>query len=137
MEQKKNAGLGSGIGNYLVAEILYDSKISPYMKMIDLFNNKNSIKRLEKSIKYIIKLAFITNKTKYFSMCIKKKNLPNYHPDIIISKNDKFKFKVYRLKIDPFKNPVIGSKIVGYGNKKRTTYWAPNVQTDGGADIDL
>ncbi len=125
MDQKK---IGSGIGNYLSAEILYRSKISPHRICKDITDNE--IKILEYWIKYVVKLSYAHNKIGYMINLeddhhnVKK---INYHPKIKLHENT-FKFYVYRRKQDPFGNKVIGDKIVGSGVNKRTTYWVPSVQ---------
>lgn len=113
--------IGSGIGNYLVAEILYRAKLNPHRLGNSL--EKSEIKKLTNSIKYTIKLAYMNNITGYMTNFknIKIKKI-NYHPEIEI--NETFEFQVYRQKTDPLGNKVVGSKIVN----SRTTYWVPNVQ---------
>lgn len=127
--------LGSGIGNYLVVEILYDSHISPHTKIIDLYNNKEKLAKLSNSIKHIIKLSFMNADIGYmedmdtslakFIKKIRLNPITNnlYHPEINIE-NEKFKFKVYQQKKDPLGNKVIKDKIV----VGRTTYWSPTIQ---------
>lgn len=127
--------LGSGIGNYLVAEILYDAKISPHTKMIDLYNNKVLVSRLAHSIKYIIKLSFMnadigyledmdSSLTKFMKKIRINPITPNlYHPDIDVG-NTKFKFNVYQQKKDPLGNKILRDKII----TGRTTYWSPKIQ---------
>lgn len=127
MEQNVNKSIGSGIGNYLVAEILYDAKISPYTKLSALFNN-NLFSILNTSIKKIIKLSFINNSTGYMKlfndMKFDKKKLPNYIPDINFNHNEIFEFKVYKQKKDPFGNIVTPANIID----NRTTYYVNNLQ---------
>lgn len=126
MDQKK---IGSGIGNYLSAEILYRAKISPLCKGSEL--SSQQILDLTYWIKYMVKLAYMCNETIYMHDLNKYTpylNKKEYHPDIKITEKS-LKFKVYRKKIDPYGNPVIVSKIVGSGNVKRSTYWVPVVQT--------
>ncbi len=122
MEQTVNKSIGSGIGNYLVAEILYDAKISPYTKLAALFNNNNLLFTLNNSIKKIIKLSFITNFTDYIKF--NHKNLPNYIPDIHFNDNEFFEFKVYRKNKDPYGNIVTPAHIID----NRTTYYVNNLQ---------
>lgn len=121
MDQKK---VGSGLGNYLVPEILYRAKISPHRlgtKMSD-----DDIDNLTYWIKYVVKLSYINNHIGYMvnledeTNKIEKKN---YHPDIKL-KEKSFKFLVYRKKEDPNGNKVKAEKIIG----SRTTYWVPDVQ---------
>ncbi len=120
----------SGIGNYLIAEILYDAKINPHRSLDDL--SIIEIKRLAHSIRKIVKLAYYDNKTGYMTQFsdflakhkerIKNKIFPNYHPDIKL--NEVFEFKVYGRNEDDNKNKIKRDKIVG----DRSTYWAPDVQ---------
>lgn len=121
MDQKK---VGSGLGNYLVAEILYRAHISPHRlgnQMTD-----DDINRLTYWIKYLVKLSYVDNHTEYMQNLeeeakniIKKK----YHPSIKL-KEKTFNFMVYRKKEDPYHNKVKAEKII----KGRTTYWVPAIQ---------
>jgi len=126
--------LFSGIGNYLSVEILYKSKISPHKKLADIYNDQKLVVALTDAIKYIVKVSFMTADVGYFddldpTMLIFVKGLRNknndIHPDVVLQKNDKFKFNVYRQKKDPLGNDVIGDTII----KDRTTYWCPSIQT--------
>jgi len=130
MDQK---AIVSGLGNYLVAEILYHAKISPFRTLGSLSNL--DLKKLVFAIKYITKLSYYNNSTGYMThydkfIDIHKKRIdddiyPNYHADIKLKKNDKFTFKVYRQKKDPFGNSVSIDKTI---QKNRSTYWVANVQ---------
>jgi formamidopyrimidine-DNA glycosylase len=125
MEQSIKTGIGSGIGNYLVAEILYRAKISPHTTIGALYKNSSKIKKLSKTIKYVVKLCYLTNKTRYvqhFKQLLTK-NIPDFHKNINIKK-DIFIYFVYRQKKDPNGHIVIGEKII----KGRTTYWVPAIQ---------
>jgi len=125
-------GIGSGIGNYLVCEILYHAKLSPFRTLDSLSNTE--IKRLSHSIKYIMKLSYYNNSTGYmthFSEFIHEHKIgidngkyPNYHPDIKLKKSQKFKFHVYRKQTDDKGNKVIADKIIN----NRSTYWIPEIQ---------
>ena len=121
MDQK---AVGSGIGNYLVAEILYRAKLSPHRLGSSL--TKAELEKLKYSIKYTIKLAYTKNHIGYMinleeeSDNIERKN---YHPDIKLKPKD-FQFKVYGQKVDKKGNPVKPDKIID----GRTTYWVPDVQ---------
>jgi len=64
--QKKDNGIGSGLGNYLTVEILYNAKISPYKKLGEIYDSKKLTKSLSNSIKYIVKLCFLTKVTVFF-----------------------------------------------------------------------
>jgi len=129
LNQNKNDGIGSGIGNYLVCEILYKAKISPYRTICSL--NKDEIKKLCFSIKYLLKLAYLKNPTEYMdkkfvqinNKLIKKGKVPIYHKNVKL-KNEKFQFLVYRQKKDPYNNKVIADKIIN----GRKTYWSPKIQ---------
>lgn len=106
MEQK----FFSGVGNYLLAEILYACKILPTRLLKDLnYKDKNnlwyySLKLLRESYES----GGLTIAT-YFSM-----------------KGEKgvFDTKVYMRKTDPFGNPVI----TGTFSNKRTSHYVPNIQ---------
>jgi len=125
MDQKK---VGSGLGNYLVAEVLYRAKISPHRLGSQL--SDEDIDNLTYWIKYVVKLSYIDNHTGYMLNLENEANkIPriNYHQDIKL-KEKTFKFLVYRQKFDPKGNLVKADKIIGPENKKRTTYWVPDVQ---------
>lgn len=127
--QKKKTGIGSGIGNYLLAEILYRAKMSPHTKLIDIYNDDSKIKVLAYNIKYTMKLSLETNMHGYMEQHEKyldriDRNKFNFHPDVKIKKSDKFKYLVYRRKIDDYGNKVTAEKILN----GRTTYWVKNVQ---------
>lgn len=125
MDQKK---VGSGLGNYLVAEILYRAKISPHRLGSHL--SDDDIENLKYWIKYMVKLSYIDNHIGYMANLEEEANKikrKNYHPDIKL-KDKTFKFLVYRKKTDPYGNKVKAEKIVGSGGNKRTTYWVPAVQ---------
>lgn len=132
MGQTNKNGIGSGIGNYLMPEILYNAKLSPFRKLKTL--SKNDIHKLAKSIKYITKLCYVNNKTGYMVQFgdyvdkhkedIKNKKLPNYHPDIDIPDNVEFKFNVYRQKKDQLGNIVKED----LSKSERTIYWVPEIQ---------
>lgn len=128
MNQK---ALVSGIGNYLVAEILYHAKLDPHRDLEDLTNNEK--KKLAYAMRYISKLSYYYNKTGYMinfmgfmddhTDKIDKRIFPNYHPDIKL--NDKeFEFKVYNQDFDPKGNEVQTDSIV----KGRKIHWVPAVQ---------
>jgi len=132
MNQNKSDGIGSGLGNYLVPEILYRCKISPHRKMGDL--SKNEILNMGLIIKQVLKQCYAYNDTGYMEDIkdfvkkhydgIQQGKYPDYHPEIKIKKGQQFIFFVYRQDNDPHGNKVIGEKILG----NRTTYWVPNIQ---------
>lgn len=122
MDQKK---IGSGLGNYLVAEILYRAKISPHRLGSDLTDEE--IDDLEYWIKYIVKLSYLRNHIGYMVNLkdeVGKIKKINYHPDIKL-KDKTFKFLVYGKKTDPHGNEVITESIARAGTN---TYWVPDVQ---------
>jgi len=123
MDQKK---IGSGLGNYLVAEILYRAKISPHRLGNSL--TKSELNKLNTSIRYTVKLSYIYNNIGYmvnFEDEAEKIKKIDYHPNIILNpKDDQFEFLVYRQKYDPKGNPVHADSII----KGRTTYWVPAIQ---------
>lgn len=131
MAQNVKEGIGSGLGNYLVPEILYRSKISPHRTIESLTDD--DLKTLYRSIKYILKLCYLTNSTQYISHLKKflkthtndvdSGKFPNYLESTNIG-NNTFDFNVYRRKKDADGNEVIGEKIIS----GRTTYWVPSVQ---------
>jgi formamidopyrimidine-DNA glycosylase len=130
MNQTKN-GIGSGLGNYLVAEVLYRAKLSPYRTLKSL--TKTDVENLTNSIKYITKLSYYNNKTGYMTNFgnyidrhrekIDNGELPNYHPDVKL-KDKEFAFKVYQQKRDPYGNVVTADNII----KGRKTHWVKDVQ---------
>jgi DNA-formamidopyrimidine glycosylase len=124
MSQDKNS-IGSGLGNYLVPEILYNAKLSPHRTIKSL--SKDDILHLSHAIKYILKWCYTNNATEYISHLqdfIKtRKGFPKYLASTKVP-NKPFYFHVYRQKHDKLNNPIIGEKII----TGRTTYWCPNVQ---------
>ncbi|ATZ80891.1 formamidopyrimidine-DNA glycosylase [Bodo saltans virus] len=132
MNQKQSDGIICGIGNYLMAEILYHAKISPFRKMNTLTNT--DLTTLCNSIQYITKLSYYNNTTGYMThfgdfITLHKERIdngtyPNYHKHIDL-KNKEFKFSVYRQEKDPYGNDVKIDKTI---QKNRSTYWVFDVQ---------
>jgi formamidopyrimidine-DNA glycosylase len=90
--------LFTNIGNYIKCESLYLAKISPKRTTHSLTDNE--LKRLLKSIRYVLKSSYITQGGKY-----------NYLPKVKGTSN--FEFKVYKQK-----------HALTYKSKdNRTTYW--------------
>jgi len=117
--------IGSGIGNYLVCEILYRAKLSPRWKGPSL--STSDVKNLVHWIQYMVKLSYVSNHIGYMvnldeeAVKLKRKD---YLPDIKLKKSDEeFEFSVYRKKIDPLGNPVRIEKI-----KDRSIHWVKAVQ---------
>jgi formamidopyrimidine-DNA glycosylase len=130
---QSTSGLGSGLGNYLSVEVLYLAKISPHTKIKKIYDNLKLSNKLATSIKYIVKLAYMTADIGYFAILdnnlsrwitkLRKTKKQQYHPDIKLG-NKQFIFQVYRQKYDSKGNMVKADKII----KDRTTYWVPSVQ---------
>lgn len=122
----------SGIGNYLVAEILYDAKLNPHKNLNEL--SDTSLHALAHSIRKITKYSYYDNTTgymKHFKIFMKTHadridsgSFPNYHSDIKFDLKDGFKFRVYQQKLDPNGYVVIHDEIV----KGRTIHWVKEVQ---------
>ena len=132
LEQDKDKGIGSGVGNYLSAEILYRAKISPYRLLKDM--SVNDIKTLGETTARVVKMCYMTNITGYMKKMadfveihkekVESGYFPDYHPDIPINSLEDFEFLVYQQKKDKFGNEVQADNIaVG-----RTTYWVKEVQ---------
>lgn len=120
----------SGIGNYLIAEILYDAKINPHRMLSSL--SKSEKKRLAHSMRKITKYSYYDNKTGYMinymgfmedhPVNIDKRIFPNYSPDI--KPDSSFVFNVYGKDKDPKNNTVKKDSII----KNRTIHWVPAIQ---------
>jgi len=120
----------SGIGNYLVAEILYDAMLNPHRNLSDL--TPAEIKRLAHSMRKIAKQSYYDNQTGYMEnyaifmkahpVKVDRKIFPNYLPDI--KPDTAFEFKVYQLDKDRLGNKVKKDQII----KGRTIHWVPAVQ---------
>lgn len=133
MNQQKKDGLLSGLGNYLMPEILYDCKINPARKIGTLTSTE--INNLANSIRCIIKLSYYNNSTGYMTNFgdfiethkkgVNSGKYPDYHSSVKLGVDDKFEFKVYQQKKDPLGNIVEANKELNPG---RTTYWVPKVQ---------
>lgn len=131
MTQELPNSIGSGLGNYLVPEILYNAKISPHRTITSL--SSNDIKKIIRSIQYVLKLCYTTNSTRYISHLSKfldkhqtgidEGKYPDFLPNVN-THGEKFEFKVYRRTDDDFGNEIIGEEII----KGRTTYWCPSIQ---------
>lgn len=120
----------SGIGNYMIAEMLYAAKLNPHRSLDKLTDAEK--KRLAHSIRKLAKQSYYDNQTGYMEnykefmkdhpVKVDKRIFPDYHPDIKPSKT--FRFKVYQQKTDPKGNPVKRDEIL----KGRTIHWVPKVQ---------
>jgi DNA-formamidopyrimidine glycosylase len=120
----------SGIGNYLVAEILYEAKLNPHRNLDEL--TLSEIKKLAHSMRKITKYSYYNNDSGYMEYNLQfmdshadKVNsgkFEDFHPDI--KPNSKFKFKVYQCEQDPYGNPVTRDEIV----KDRVIHWVKAIQ---------
>ncbi len=107
-----NQKIISGIGNYIKAEALYKSKISPHRNMNTL--SENEIKLLFESLKYISTHSYKLNGNTV-------RTYKNFEG--VEGKYDQF-LKVYMKKKDPLGNDVV--KITT--KDRRTTHWVPAIQ---------
>lgn len=124
MEQNMKTGIGSGIGNYLVSEILYKAKMSPHTTMSEIVGNRTASDRLCKAIQYVIKNAFYNMNSDYmvdFDIDQIRRRFNIYKGAKI---PNTFKFKVYDQKKDPKGRKVEKEEIV----KGRKTHWIPSYQ---------
>lgn len=102
----------AGSGNYIRAEVLYDSKISPFRKCSSLTQTEKDL--LYQSLSKVMKDSYLhqgatiqTYKTAY-------------------GEEGKYssQFKVYGQNTDPLGNPIIKEK----SPEGRTIHWCPNIQ---------
>ncbi len=128
MEQNIKKTTGSGIGNYLVCEILYNAKISPY-RLLDSLTD-NDLKVLYNSIHELLRMSYYNNETHYWidndfidrhRKLINSGKFSNYLNKF---KTNKFVFNVYKKKTDKFNNNVKVDKIIS----GRSTYWVEEIQ---------
>ncbi len=107
----------SGIGNYLRAEILYESKISPFRHLEDITDKE--IKILYKNILKILKESLDKGGLSFEDYLD-----PN-------SEMGEFECQVYGKKTDPLGNEVVKEKIGTQPKGKdtrRTIHWVPEIQ---------
>ncbi len=102
----------SGVGNYLKAEILYSTKISPHRICKDL--TEKEFQRLLHASKSIMNLSYESGGA----------TIRNYKGPS--GKNGVYtrRFAVYNQKTDPLGNTVVREKTAD----KRTTHWVPELQ---------
>lgn len=131
MSQEKNKSIGSGIGNYLVAEILYDAKISPHKKLNEL--SEINIKDITTSIKKIMRNSCYKNSDGYIDKykhfvknrdeLLRNGKLYEYLKDIPLN-NTEFECIVYRKLKDKLSNDITADDIL----ENRKTYWCKKIQ---------
>jgi len=102
----------SGIGNYLKAEILYLSKISPFRKIKDILDTELDL--VFKYSKDISKKSFKAGGA----------SIRNYSDINNVDGKFVFEFKVYNRKLDDNMYTVVKSKT----DDGRTTHWVPEIQ---------
>lgn len=102
----------SGVGNYIKAESLYRSKLSPHRTVDSL--SDDDFKNLYTSIRYVMELAYRQGGAtiRSFTNPDGKEGYATKH------------FLVYRHEKDPLGNPVISEDT----KDKRTTWWVEQVQ---------
>lgn len=102
----------AGVGNYIKAESLYLSKLSPHRKGSSLTDEE--ISRLNKAITSVIRESYQSGGSTF-------KTYADFNGDV-----GKFtdRFMVYGRKEDPQGNPVIKEETLD----KRTTHWVPLIQ---------
>jgi len=117
MKKRKNSMIGtllldqkilSGVGNYMRADILYLSKISPFREISSLDNS--DLKNIYKNAKYVANRA------------LKKQNNKTYKDLIHPSMGERF-FFIYSMDTDLKGNKVKKEKL-----GTRTIHWVPKIQ---------
>lgn len=106
MDQSKTAG----IGNYILAEALYMSRIYPWILCGQIAQSKESIELLYESILTIIRSSYTSQ------ISLGPINHSKY--------NEQFEFKVYMRESCPLGHRVVKEP----GPHKRSIHWVPNVQ---------
>ena len=102
----------SGVGNYVKAEALYLSELSPHRTVSSL--TPQDLKRLRQQIINVMKASYATGGA----------TISTYkNPDGTRGEAQN-RFVVYGNKVDPMGNPVIKEET----RDGRTTHWVPNIQ---------
>lgn len=111
-----NQKIISGVGNYLRADILWLSKISPFRLVKDL--SKNDLEKIYKNAIILTWGEYDFNRAITLKILNDKdkKNLPKYH------NRD---FFVYKQEKDIYGN-IVHKKELFEGSQKRTIYWCDN-----------
>jgi formamidopyrimidine-DNA glycosylase len=108
MNQKKT----SGIGNYIISEVLYDTKIWPYVKMNKISKDSNDWFMIYNSIKNIINSSYKTQRNN------------NIYNNNNMNESNIFSFKVYSQIYCPNGYKVIREE----GPHNRTIHYVPELQ---------
>ena len=112
-----NQRLLSGIGNYLRADVLWLTKISPFRKMEDLSHA---------DIKQIYDAAKLLAHSKYdYKQALKDHIIPKDHPPT--PEDYEREFYVYNSQTDPEGHAVKKEELYE-GSQKRFIYWVPSRQ---------
>ena len=111
-----NQKIVSGIGNIYASEILFDSKISPLLKGMDITKEQNN--RLAKSIKRILIIAIKNKGTSFKDHFLIDGTLGNYQN----------KFKVYNKDGKYIRIGKKRAKIVKIVQSGRSTFYCPYLQ---------
>jgi formamidopyrimidine-DNA glycosylase len=106
----------SGMGNYLRADILWLSKISPFRKVKDL--NNNELKLIYKNGKLLTWGDYDYKRGEKLGYIHKNDKLP---------KDYKRNFFAYNSEYDINGNKIIAEKLYE-GSQERTIYWVPEIQ---------
>ena len=101
-----------GIGNYLKAEILYRSQVSPWRNVEDLSDEE--ITAIHDSAIHLIKLSYNLG-----GATIQNYRMPDNNGGLYSRR-----FAVYGQQADPLGNPVVREKTP----EGRTTHWVPQLQ---------
>lgn len=112
MDQK----LISGIGNYLRADVLYLSKISPFRLVSKL--NEKELKLIFFNCKMLTWSDYNIKKCKELKFCNSKTKIPSDYNRL---------FFIYREEIDIYGNKVFKKELYE-GSQKRFIYYVPSIQ---------
>lgn len=112
-----NQRLVSGIGNYLRADILWLSKISPFRKMEDL--SVAELKRIWKNSRFLAWAKYDYKKG------LRLGAIPETHPKR--PEDYDRDFYVYRQETDPAGRPVRSERLFE-GSQVRYIFWVPGIQ---------
>jgi len=118
MDQSKTAG----IGNYVLAEAFYMSRLFPWIKCGHLAQSEESMKSLYDSIRTIIQSSYASQ---ILNNNIKKDKEDDDEKYAFIEEGQ-FEFKCYGRDYCPLGHPVVKE----LGPHKRSIHWVPHVQID-------
>lgn len=111
-----NQKIISGVGNYLRADSLWLSKISPFRKVKNI--DENELKKLYHNIRLLIWGSYDYNKGIKLKIINKTDKLPTDYDRA---------FFIYNEKTDIYDNEVI-KELLYEGSQKRYIYWVKNYQ---------